>query len=93
MRRAVGARARARRLALGLTQAEVGERAGLGSATVKRFEHTGQMAFDGIVRLAIALDAAEAIVALFDKPVAAIKSLDEILEKPARQRGRRRVKA
>lgn len=83
----VAGRVRARRLARGWTQAVLAERAGMSLSSLRRFERTGQVAFDALVRIAFALDATAGLGELFpDEPA----SLDEILEPRRRQRGRRR---
>ncbi|CAN0513183.1 unnamed protein product, partial [Phaeothamnion confervicola] len=84
----VAARCRTRRLALALSREELAARSGVTAASLKRFERTGSIAFDSLVRLAIALDARDGFDLLFAKPV--FQNLDDVLEqKPKRQRGRR----
>lgn len=76
-------RARARRVALGMTRAVAAERAGLSVDTLRRFETTGKIAFDRLVRLAVALNAEEGVDALFPAVVV------ETLEDPDRAQQRR----
>lgn len=84
---AVAQRVRRRRLDRGWTQAELAERAGLSLSSYRRFERTGQVAFPSLVRIAFALDAVSDLDALFpERP----SSLEDVLEPPRRQRGRRR---
>jgi transcriptional regulator with XRE-family HTH domain len=87
--RDVAARARARRVALGLTQQDVADRSGVNIWTLRRFEASGKLAFDALIRLAIVLDAIEGFGALFPEP--AFHSLEEVIERPKRQRGKRRT--
>jgi transcriptional regulator with XRE-family HTH domain len=89
--RAVAERARARRLALGLTQEQVAERVGIGLSSLRRFEGTGRIAFDALVRLAFVLEAVEELGGLFPEP--AFASLDEVVARPKRRRGLRRRRA
>lgn len=87
----LGARARALRLLRDLSQGELAERAGLGVATIQRFEKTGHVSLENVYRIAIALSAEEGFAKLFEPP--AYTSLDEALARPAkvgRQRARRR---
>lgn len=84
----VAERARACRVALGLTQAEAAERTGIGLSSLRRFESTGRIGFDALVRLAFVLDAVEPLGALFPEP--AFRSLDEVVERPRRRRVRKR---
>lgn len=89
--RALGHRARRLRLLARLTQAELARRAGVGLATVQRFERTGHGSLDTAVRLATALRAEATLDALFAP--SAYASLDEALGRlapPPPQRVRRR---
>ncbi len=70
---------------------ELAERAGVGGATVHRFEKTGASSLENVLRIATALDAESAFDKLFEEPPYA--SLDEALARPkamARQRAPRR---
>ncbi|WP_371306757.1 hypothetical protein [Azospirillum sp. TSA2s] len=57
--------------------------------TLRRFEASGKLAFDALIRVAVVLDAIEAFGALFPEPE--FRSLDEVIERPKRQRGKRRT--
>jgi transcriptional regulator with XRE-family HTH domain len=85
--RTVAERARRLRLDRNLTQQELAERAGMSLSSLRRFERSGEIAFLSLVRVAMALDATEGLAALFPEPV---RSLDDVLDRPRRQRGRRR---
>lgn len=78
--RALGARARALRLIRNLRQEELAARAGLGVATIRRFEKTGMASIEGVLRIAMALGAEQAFDKLFEAP--AYTSLDEALARP-----------
>jgi transcriptional regulator with XRE-family HTH domain len=78
--------ARRYRLERNLTQQELAERAGMSLSSLRRFERTGEIAFLSLVRIAMALDATEGLMGLFPEQ---IRSLEDVLEKPRRQRGRR----
>lgn len=86
---ALGERARQLRIASALTQADLAARAGVGVATVQRFEASGHASLDSVVRLAIALRAESSLDALFAAPRFA--TLDEAIAAP-RTRERRRVR-
>ena len=82
-------RARALRLDENLTQDGLAARAGVSLGSLKRFERTGQISLESMVRIALALGAADAFEQLFlpRDP----RTLDEIIATPhARERGRRR---
>jgi transcriptional regulator with XRE-family HTH domain len=87
---ALGARARGLRQAQRLTQSELAQRAGVGEATVKRFEASGTATLENALRLATALGADAAFDQLFAAPRYA--SIDEALaaeSPPQRVRKRR----
>ena len=80
-----------RRLALNLTQAGLAKRSGVALGSLKRFETTGLVAFDSLLKLAIVLDclgdfdglAAEDAQSLIGRP------LDEVLSQTRiRKKGR-----
>jgi transcriptional regulator with XRE-family HTH domain len=88
---ALGQRARELRFARDLKQAEVARRAGLGLATVQRFERSGRASIENVLRIAMVLGAGEAFGSLFEPPK--FRTLDEVLaldEAPKRQRVRSR---
>lgn len=74
----VGNRARERRLASGLRQADVAVRAGVTLSTLRRFEAGGNVGFDAVVRIALALGSEQEVADLFS-PIET-RSLDQILE-------------
>lgn len=81
-------RARARRLDQNLTQKGLAERAGVSLGSLKRFERTGQIAWESLLRIAWALGALDEFRDLFKAPE--FRTLDEVLaaDEPKRQRGR-----
>jgi len=85
--RALGGRARQLRLMRGLPQEELATRAGIGVATVRRFEKTGTASIEGVLRIAAALGAEHDFDRLFEPPPYA--SLDEALARPELTQRRR----
>jgi transcriptional regulator with XRE-family HTH domain len=83
----LASRARQLRLFLGLGQRELAEKSGVAFSTLRAFERTGQISLERLVMLARVLNAVDAFESLFVLPPA--RSLTE-LERPVRQRGRRR---
>lgn len=84
-----GERAKARRLALGLTREVLAERAGVSVDTLRRFETTGQIAFERLVRIAVALNVSPNLDDLF--PAVTVERLEDLERAaPVRQRGVRR---
>jgi transcriptional regulator with XRE-family HTH domain len=86
---AIGERAKELRLFRNLTQQELAIRAGVGSATVQRFEKTGHIAMENALRIAFALGVDDGFRRLFELPK--YGSLDEALEAPKRA-GRKRAR-
>lgn len=84
----LGERARDLRLAQNLSQQELARRAGLGLATVQRFERTGQASLRSVVKLAFVLGAEQGFEALF--PLPEVQSIDEALQQEAALAQRRR---
>ena len=84
----VRAAARARRLALGLTQSDLATRSRVPLATLKRFEQKGQISLAGLLALADALDALAGFGALF--PGVEATRLEDLDKPAARQRVRKR---
>ena len=85
----VAERARAQRLASNLTQEGLAARAGVSLGSLKRFERTGEISLERLIRIALALGASEGFEHLFAPKEA--RSLDEIIAAPrARRRGRRK---
>jgi transcriptional regulator with XRE-family HTH domain len=84
------AHARARRLALNLTQTGLEERSGVSLGSLKRFERTGKISFESLLKIALALNALNDFEALFtSRTTSSQLRLDEILKQPkTRQRGR-----
>lgn len=74
---ALGRRARALRLIQKLQQQELALRAGVGVATLHRFEKTGQCSLENALRIASALGAGQGFERLFEIPKYA--SIDDVL--------------
>ncbi len=85
-----GNQIRARRLAMGLTQADAAARAGVAYRTWRRMEKDCSASIEDLVRAAIALRCEQEIAVLFPEPAA--NSMDELLarQRMAADRGLRR---
>ena len=70
-----------RRLALNLTQAGLAKRSGVALGSLKRFETTGLVAFDSLLKLALVLDCLGDFdgLATEDAQSLSSKPLDEVL--------------
>lgn len=84
----LAARFKARRLALNLTQEGLSERSGVSWGSLKRFERTGLIALDALLKLALVLDCLGDFDQVCTETGAnlAEKSLDEILKTPKQRR-------
>lgn len=84
----INSRAKARRLAQKLTQIGLAEHSGVSLGTIKRFEHTGKIALESLLKIAMALSCLEDFKALFPTQAEMPSSIDELLKKPkTRKRG------
>ena len=87
----LAARFKARRLALDLTQEGLAARAGVSWGTLKRFEGTGLISLDALLKLALVLECLEDFNQICTDQGRSLttKSLDEILDAPKpRRKGR-----
>ena len=74
----VAKRAALRRKELGLTQSELAERAGMSLGSLRRFEQTGAVAFESLVRICIALGCEDDLASLFSRR--AYRSIQEVID-------------
>ena len=85
----VAQRAKTLRLEQNITQQELADRVGIAIGTIKRFEKTGEIQFNHLLRVALVLGRLEDFVNLFapsDVPV----SLYELKDIKPRQRARKK---
>lgn len=83
-------RVKARRLERGWTQREIAERTGIALATYRRFERTGRIALERLLKLAVILDAQAGFEDLFVPARArSLAELEQREQQKARKRGRR----
>jgi len=83
-------RARELRLRDELTRDTLAQKAGVSSASLKRFETTGRASFELVLKVAFALGCMSDFADLFAAPEAQTMSdLESSASKPRRQRGRR----
>ena len=67
-----------RRKELGLTQAELAKRAAVSLGSLRRFEQTGAISFESLVRIGVALNCEDDFEALFAKR--AYRSIQEVID-------------
>lgn len=79
----------ARRLLLNYSQKTLSERSGVSFGVIKKFERTGKISLESLLKLAMALGCLEDFKDLFKKAdEERIRSLDEVLKEKKRKRGR-----
>jgi transcriptional regulator with XRE-family HTH domain len=79
-----------RRLFLNLSQKTLSDRSGVSYGVIKKFERTGQISLESLLKLALTLGKLEKFKDLFDiEPLENITSLDQLLEEKKRKRGRK----
>ncbi|TVR62991.1 MAG: XRE family transcriptional regulator [Gemmatimonadales bacterium] len=83
-------RVKALRLERGWTQQEIADRSGISLATYRRFERSGQVSLERLLKLAVILDAQGGFEDLFALPPARSLSDLEAYDRPRRKRGKRR---
>jgi len=82
-------RAKDRRLMMNLSQEGLARRAGISTGTIKRFEKTGHVSIDSLLKIALVLEALDEFEAVFKPKIRAPASIDELIETPHKpQRGR-----
>lgn len=80
-----------RRLAIGWTRAELAARSGVAPDTLKRFEQTGQVSLERLLKVALALGALHEFGALFPEPEpSSLAELEALEAGRSRRRVRRR---
>ncbi len=81
-------RMRALRLARGWRQLTLAERSGVSLGSLRRFETSGQVSLQNLLKLAFALRRLDDFDAVFQAPVASsMAELEAMEEKPRRKRG------
>ncbi len=79
----VAAREKERRKRLGLTQAQLAQKASVSLGSLRRFEQTGQISFESLVALSFALGCESELESLFSKP--AYRSIEEVINETRRR--------
>ena len=90
MQKVIASRARDLRLELNLSQHTLSEKSGVSYGSLKKFEQTGQISLESLLKLAVILGCMDDFQALFGlKSAEKALSLDELMEKGKRRRGRK----
>lgn len=86
----IAERAKEKRLSLNLTQQSLADRSGVSLGVLKKFERTGKISVESLLKLALVLDSLPEFDTLFKpKPLESYATLDQLLKKKSRKRGRK----
>lgn len=85
----IAKQAQAKRLSLNLSQKTLSERSGVSFGVIKKFERTGRISLESLLKISLVLDSLEDFKTLF-KPTSPeqFPSLDDLLKDKTRRRGR-----
>lgn len=90
LKKIIAKRARERRLSLNLSQQSLADRSGVKYGTLKKFETTGQISLESLLKLALVLEELGNFNKLFLEDNEKLpSSLDKLLEDSSRKRGRK----
>ena len=73
-------RYRARRKEIGLTQLELSSRSGVSLGSLKRFEQTGQISLESLLKLALVLECLQDFEAICIDKEERFESIDEVIQ-------------
>lgn len=81
---------REKRLSLNMSQQTLSDRSGVSLGVLKRFERTGKISLESLLKLAWVLGVLLEYMDLYKPtPFDKLKSLDDLIDPPPRKRGRR----
>ena len=84
----VALRVKSKRLALNLTQEGIALRSGVSLGSLKRFESTGQISLESLLKLAHAVNSLSDFEDFFQNDVSKVSLFDQKLDNKTRQRGK-----
>ncbi len=85
----IAKQAQTKRLSLNLSRKTLSERSGVSLSVLKKFERTGKISLESLVKIAMVLDAMDEFLLLFKPtPPENFATLDELLKDNSRKRGR-----
>jgi len=86
----IAEQAKGKRLSLNLTQQSLSERSGVSLGVLKKFERTGKISVESLLKIALVLDSLTEFAVLFKpKPLETYPTLDQLLKQKTRKRGRK----
>lgn len=85
----IASRVQEKRLSLNLSQKSLSERSGVSFGVLKKFERTGKISLESLLKLALALGCLADFLELFSQRAAVnVSTLDDLLNQKKRKRGR-----
>lgn len=82
--------ARSKRLSLNLSQRSLSERSGVSFAVIKKFERTGKISLESLLKIALVLESLEDFSTLFSSPPHnKTLTLNDLINEKKRKRGRK----
>jgi transcriptional regulator with XRE-family HTH domain len=89
MSRQIARLAQAKRLTLNLSQQSLSERSGVSFGVIKKFERTGKISLQSLLKIALVLGCLEDFTKLFQAPPPQqVATLDQLIHEKKRKRGR-----
>ena len=86
----IAAQLKARRLFLNLSQQSLSDRSGVSLSVIRKYERTGKISLESLLKLAVILDSLKQFEDLFQKPIPTQFQAISILQKnTGRKRGRK----
>jgi transcriptional regulator with XRE-family HTH domain len=90
MQKLIAQQARNLRLEVNLSQQTLSEKSGVSYGSLKKFEQTGQISLESLLKLFVVLGCTGQFKSLFEAvPVVKALSLDELIKDQKRKRGRK----
>jgi transcriptional regulator with XRE-family HTH domain len=90
MQKIIAQKARAVRLELNLSQLTLSKRSGVSYGSLKKFEQTGQISLESLLRIALVLESMDGFKELFNPALYSKKlSLNDLIKDNTRKRGRK----
>lgn len=90
MLKIIAEKTKAKRLSLDLSQQTLSEKSGVSYGVLKKFERTGLISFESLLKLALGLGALKDFERVFELDNAEqFHSLDELMQEGKRKRGRK----
>ena len=86
----IAKQAKEKRLTLNFTQHSLSLRSGVSLGVLKKFERTGKISIESLLKIALVLDSLSEFSVLFKaKPLESYQTLDQLLKQKTRKRGRK----